>query len=119
MKRVVVRIARKDLVGFLKLLKQLKVRVKKIESRIDETAIEVEENKESFVKLLADLYSKERRLKGVEHFSRERFWLLDPESLENLIEKEITDFDTMKAHLKKLSLLTLFLYKKLMEGELS
>ena len=119
MKRIVVRIARKDLTGFLKLLKQLKIRVGRIESRIDETAIEAEEDKESLVRLLADLYSKERRLKGVEHFSRERFWLFDPESLEKLIEKEVTDFDTMKAYLKKLSLLTLFLYKKLMEGELS
>ena len=119
MKRVIVRIARRELADFLKLLKQIRVRIGKVECRPDEITIEVEDGKESLVKLLADLYSKDRRLKGVEHFVRERFWLLDPQKLENLIEKGVTDFDAAKQYLKKLSLLTLFLYKKLMEGELS
>jgi len=119
MRRVIVRIARRDLADFLKLLKQTRVKVGKVECRADAIAMEVEEGKESLVKLLADLYSKDRRLKGVERFARERFWLLDPQSLENLIEKEVTDFELVKQYLKKLSLLTLFLYKKLMEGELS
>ena len=119
MKRVIVRVARRDLADFLKLLKQTRVRIGKVECRADEITMEVQDGKESLVKLLADLYSKDRRLKGVEHFARERFWLLDPQKLENLIEKEVTDFDSAKQYLKKLSLLTLFLYKKLMEGELS
>jgi len=88
-------------------------------SPFNEFELEITGAEASYAKLLIDLFMKDERMRGVEQFDPEWLRSLSLEKLENYVEQNIVDLKSAKAYLKKLTLLVLFLYKKLMEGELS